>query len=457
MYPAQMTNIYLEGSLPKLFAKTAAPIILVMVVNGTFNLVDAYFLGTFVSAKALSAVTMMFPLYIFIVAMATIISAGFSSVLARLLGAGKRDAANRAFTNAHLLSVVICAAVIGGFLWFGRAAVDLVTSGDQNLSWMGFTYIQIIVFSTPLMFVLSIHTDALRCEGKIKLMTIVSLAASLFNIVFNYIFIVWWQWGVAGSAYGTVLAEVLSLAAILIYRYSPQSTFSPAFGSARDLWRSALEILPLGLPISLSYVGLSLMSASVIYNVQVWGGDNYSATIGAYGIAIRILTFCYFPMMGLSIAFQTIAGNNFGAGQMERVNACLRIAVLASLVFCVCAQVAFAAYSNVIGFAFVDDMPMISETARILPLMTMTYFFFGPSMMISGFFQALGDARRAAVLSLPRTFVFLIPLVFILPNFVGETGIWYAGPITDVLMILVTAAVLWQNHKSQNRRLGIFV
>lgn len=452
-----MTNIYLTGSLPRLFAKTAAPIILVMVVNGTFNLVDAYFLGIYVSGAALSAVTMMFPLHIFMVSMATLVSSGFSSVFARLLGAGEAEKANKVFTNVHLLSIAACAIVIGMFYEYGRGAVELVTNGEAELSAMGYTYIQIIVLSSPLMFFLTIHSDALRCEGKLMLMTSVSLLSTILNIMFNYVLIVWWQWGVAGSAYGTVLASLVSLAIIFIYRCSPRSSFKPIFSRFADLRKSCLEIITLGAPMSLGYVGLSLMSGTVIYNIQLWGGEGAASTIGAYGIAIRVLTFFIFPLLGLSIAFQTIAGNNFGAGRMERVNASLRIALMVSFGFCVCAQIAFHTFADTIGTAFVGNPDMISETGRILPMMTMFYFFSGPAMVLSGFFQALGDARRAAILSLPRTFVFLVPLVYVLPKYFGEWGIWYAGPVTDISMMILTAIVLWFNSRSSGSRYGLFL
>lgn len=451
-----MSNIYLSGSIPRLFAKTAAPIILVMVVNGMFNLVDAYFLGIFVSAEALSAVTNMFPLFIFIIATATVVSAGFSSVFARLLGAGKHDDANLAFTNAHVLSVLVCAALIGGFLFGGKDVVNLVTGGNENLATMGYIYISIVVLSTPLMFFLSIHTDALRCEGNLKLMTFVSLNSTLLNVVFNYILIVWLEWGVAGSAYGTVLAQVASLLIILVYRVSLRSTFVPRFSGLGGLWKSGLEMLPLGAPMSLNYVGIALISASAIYNIQIWGGENYVATVGAYGIIIRILTFCYFPLIGLSVAFQTIAGNNYGAGQYERVDASLRLAIMCSFLFCLSAQVCFFVFADTIGAVFVEDKLMISETTRILPVMTLMFFFSGPSMIVSGFFQAIGQAGRAAVLSLPKTFVFLLPLIFILPNFFAEPGIWFAGPVADTLMMVVTAIVLMQNYLRNGFRYGVF-
>ncbi|MEH6630975.1 MAG: MATE family efflux transporter [Halopseudomonas aestusnigri] len=449
-------NIFLLGSLPKLFLKTATPIILVMLVNGLFTLVDAYFLGEFVGANALTAVTMMFPVFMLIVALSTWVSGGFSSVLSRLLGAGKHATASSAYASALILSAMVCLVLILLFLGGGKELIDWVTKGSPDLSQMGYTYISLLIFFSPLIFMLTISVDAFRCEGKLGFMTFISVFSTLLNVVFNYILIVKLELGVAGSAYGTLLAQSLSLCAVVLYRFNTQSVITFANIGTQKLnsfWR---EYLALGAPISLGYLGVSLTSGAVFYSLQQWGNENYEATVTAYGIITRILTFSYLPLLGLNIAFQTITGNNQGAQIWPRVNNSLKLAAFAAFIYCAGLQLLFNVFSDKLGFIFVNDPQIAAETGRILPLITMLYFFFGPSMILSGFFQAIGDAKRSALIGLTRTYMFSLPFTFILPQFFGEVGIWHVAPLTEILMILLSASVLYHNANRTGYKLGLF-
>ncbi len=450
-------NRFLSGSLPVVFAKTAAPIILVMLVNGLFNLVDAWFLGVYVGADALTAVTLMFPLFMMLIALSTIVSNGFSSVMARLLGASEPPTVlGNAFAGALLLSFGFCAALVIVFSAIGWSVVDLVSRGSATLSHMGFTYISILVFLSPITFTQMVLSDLLRCEGRVAFMTAASLSTILLNVLFNYILIAEMGWGVAGSAYGTIAAQAVALIAILVYRRVSPPTLS--FSALKlsglfDRWR---DYLALGVPPSLGYLGVSLSSAAVIYCLQLWAGGNYEATVGAYGITTRLMTFFYLPLLGLSIAFQTVVGNNFGARHWSRTDASLKLALVVAFLYSVVAEVGFLLFADVIGFGFVDDAAIASETGRILRYMVVLFFLFGPSMMVAAYFQATGDAGRSAALNLSRTYLFSLPLTFALPLMFGEVGIWIAGPVAETLMLVLTILLLYQLYRGHGLRWALF-
>lgn len=450
-------NVFLKGSLTAVFAKTATPIILVMLVNGLFNLVDAWFLGVFVGAEALTAVTLMFPLFMMLIATATVVGNGFSSVMARLLGADRpKQELGNAFAGALLLSMIFSAVLIVSFLAIGNTLIGVVANGSQTLAQMGYVYIAILVFLSPLTFTEMLMFDLLRCEGRVAFMTMVSLSTIALNVIFNYIFIVNLDMGVAGSALGTVTAQTVALMTILVYRFfSPSKLAFGALAIGRMIshWR---EYLALGIPPSLGYLGVSLSSAAVIYCLQVWSDGNYEATVGAYGITTRLMTFFYLPLLGLAMAFQTVVGNNFGARHWPRTDASIRLAVLFSFIYCVVAEIAFLAYADVIGYGFVEDSAIAGETGRILPYMVVLFFLFGPSMMLASYFQATGDATRSAAMNLSRTYMFALPLTFALPFALGEKGIWIAGPIAEVLMLAMAIYLLVQMRRAHGLRWGLF-
>ena len=453
-------NSYLSGSLPVVFAKTAAPIILVMLVNGLFNLVDAWFLGVYVGAEALTAVTLMFPLFMMLIALSTIVSNGFSSVMARLLGASEPPTVlGNAFAGALLLSFCFCAALFVVFTAIGSNVVDLVdlvARGSSTLSQMGYTYISILVFLSPITFTQMVLSDLLRCEGRVAFMTATLLSTILLNVLFNYILIAEMGWGVAGSAYGTIAAQAVALTAILVYRCISPPTLSFSALKLFGLFERWRDYLALDVPPSLGYLGVSLSSAAVIYCLQLWAGGSYEATVGAYGITTRLMTFFYLPLLGLSIAFQTVVGNNFGAQHWPRTDASLKLALVVAFIYCVVAEVGFLIYTDVIGFGFVDDAAITSETGKILRYMVVLFFLFGPSMMVAAYFQATGDAERSAAPNLLRTYLFSLPLTFALPVAFGEVGTWIAGPVAEVLMLALTVLLLYQLYKGHGLRWGLF-
>jgi putative MATE family efflux protein len=448
-------NSFLAGSMPSLYLKTAAPIILVMGMNGLLTIVDAYFLGAFVGAAALAAVTLMFPLFMIITALATLVGFGLASVMARLLGAADYDSARRLLVGAHGISLILSLLLMAAFWLAGTALIGRMANGSEELADMGYAYVSILVWFSPLAFLLSVHGDALRSEGKLALMAGATVLVSLANIAFNYLLIVVLDWGVAGSAWGTVLAQSLALVIIIAYRIWGRTVLKLS-SLPLSAWRSHWgEILALGAPQSLSFIGIALSSGAVIAAIQLWDPDGYAATVAAYGIVTRILTFTFLPLMGLNMAMQTIVGNNFGAQLWKRTDAGLLFGLASALVYCVTVQLILLIARDSLGGLFVDDAATIAELAHILPLVTLAYFASGPMMVISGYFQAIGDARRALLLSVTRTYLFNIPLIFCLPYLLGASGIWLANAGAEALMVVVVAAMLVRVGRSSGSRWGL--
>ena len=442
-------NMYLTTPLASLFAKTAGPIIFVTFSNGLYTVVDGWFIGRFVGPEALSAVTMVFPLFMMLIALGTLVSSGFSSVFARYYGAGQKELGEQSMLSAALLSVFICALLIGLYGLWGHDIVLKIANGSVPLAEMGDIYLSLTITYSPLFFMTALLSDSLRCQGHLVFMTLMAIAANLLNMVFNYILIVNLDMGVAGSAYGTAMAQGTSVLAVLTYLYLRRDTARFRFGGVSRLTLNWGNFLALGAPISLTYVGVSALIGATIFQIQVWNADNYETALAAYGIITRLLTFGYMPILGMTLAQQAIVGNNFGAGQWARTFAGLKFSVTASLIYCAILQIIFISFPAQIAGIFVDSVAVQAETARILPYIAALYALFGPLAMVPGFFQAVGDAKRAAILGLTKVFLISLPLILVMPSFFGEAGIWYAAPISEIVALLLTLFVLWQIFKQK--------
>ena len=447
-------NAYTHDSIPATFARTALPIILLTSVNGLLTVVDAMFLGAFVGPEALTSVTMVFPVSMLMFALATMISTGMASVLGRLLGANKLGEARQVFAGAHGLSLIISAVAMVLFAAFGWPLVVQAAHGSTELADMGHSFLRITIYSSPLLFLLSVHSDALRTEGRVGFMAIAGLLVTLANAGFNYLLIVGFELGVAGSAWGTALAQAIALAVVVLYRASGKARLTLTLRDAAS-WRAGWgEMLALGLPRSLSFVGIAAGAAATIASLRLFGGAQTDASIAAYGVISRMMTFAYFPLLGMALALQAMVGNNAGAGLWSRSNATLKLALLWSFAYAAIAETGLILLRGQFGGLFVSDPVVIAEVARILPVFVAGYFSFGPMMMIANCFQSIGDVGRSALLSLARTYLFAIPLIFVLPLGLGEQGIWLALPIADAALVMVTLMVLWA--RSRQAAWGLF-
>lgn len=157
---------------------------------------------------------------------------------------------------------------------------------------------------------------------------------------------------------------------------------------------------------------------------------------------MRLMTFAYLPLMGMSLALQAMVGNNYGAGQWYRSNATLRLALILSFAYSAALELGLVLLRGEVGGLFVGEARVQAEIASILPTVLACYFSFGPMLMISSYFQSIGDAKRSAILALCRTYLFAIPLTLTLPLGFGAHAVWLAVPLADAMLVVSTIAVL---------------
>lgn len=446
---------YTHAPIGPLFFKTALPIVFLMSVNGLFTVVDAIFLGWFVGPDALAGVTLMFPLLMMFIALASLVANGMASVMARQLGAGELDKARESFAGAHGLSGLTCVLLLVLFIAGGAPLVELAANGSQSLAEPGYLYLLITVIASPLAFAVGLQTTALRVEGWIGFMAGIGVLVTLANIGLNYVLIALLGWGVAGSAIGSAIAQAVGLGVVLVFRLRGKTSL-PAFALPWKAWRTGWRsFLALGAPQSLSFLGLSLGSGTIIIMLQATAGDSYETVVAAYGITMRLLSFSFLGLMGMAQALQAMIGNNYGAGRPDRVAQSLRLGVICGLVYAASAEAIFHFGARGLAGLFVEDPAVIAEVGRILPVIVAAYVLAGPAVMISTHFQAIGDAPRAAILSLSRTYLFAIPLTLTLPLWLGEWGVWWAGPTAEVLMLGLTLIVLTQTARQRGYRFGL--
>ncbi|MVA71690.1 MATE family efflux transporter [Agrobacterium vitis] len=435
-------NCFLTASPGRIFVSTALPMIAIMVMNGMLGIIDAVFLGHFVGAQAMAAVGMAFPVLMLTIALSTLVSGGMSSLLARQLGANDRNAAKATFACAHGLAMTITSLLIVIFCAVGWNFALHIAGSNGAVAEMVWVFLAITLFGTPIQFLLSVHADAWRNEGKAGLMALMSLGVTLINILLNSILVVVLELGVAGSAMGTVLAQALGL--VMLAGLRP---FLVGMMPLNSLWRNRWtgnwkRIIALGAPVSLGFIGMALSSASVVLAIRLAGSTDYASTIAAYGIVTRIFGFAFLPIMAIAMAMQAIVGNNVGARLYARSDAGLRIAAATALLYCLSVEVLLLSEGTVVGAVFVADPHVSGEVGRMIRPMAAIYLFSGPVLVLGLYFQAIGQPARTVLLTMIKPFALLPALVAVTAALLGADAIWFAFPLADGMAAIIATLVL---------------
>lgn len=433
----------------KLLVRQAVPASIGMLVMSLNMIVDTIFMGRWLGPLAISAITVVIPVTFFIGAIGLSVGIGGSSVLSRALGAGDRRKAIKVFGNQITLTFLASAVLTILGLIFQNSLIEFY-GADETFKDQALIYYRIVLYGIVMLAMCMMGTNVIRAEGKPKFAMYAMILPAVGNIFMDYILIYVFNFGMAGAAWATFISYAVCFA------------FVVWFFIARSELRVNLSCLSLRRSIvaeisSLSFVTFARQVTIVILtvllnNILITVGD--AIDVASYGIINRMLIFALFPVIGVNQGFLPIAGYNYGARKFERVRETINTSVkyggaLALLIFTIimifAPQIASVFVSNKEGL----DAETIANNAELLkrtPSALRWVFAATPVIVVqligASYFQAIGKAVPALLLSLTKQGFFLIPLLLILPTFLGVQGVWISFPIADVLATVVTAYFL---------------
>lgn len=439
--PVAVENRFLTQPVGRLFLSNALPMTVVLATGGLLNVVDGIFVGRFVGARALAAVSLAFPVVLMLAALSALVGGGMSGLFARHLGAGAHWAAGAVFAGAHGLALAISAALLAGALTLGPAILSAFAAGNDAVAGPAQSYLLILILGAPIQFGLGLHADALRNEGRAGRIAVLSVLVNLLNILANYIAIVVLGLGLAGSAIGSVAAQGLGLALLLAMR-ARDPDLLPLGVLRHASWLAGWRwIIVLGLPLCLNLVGMALVAGTVVLVIGTAGADQ-AVYIAAYGVATRVLGLAFLPQMAIALTTQSITGNNVGAGRIDRARAALWLAMGTAFLWCLGVSLVGAFAGAPLGALFSDDERVVAAVATILRPMTALYAGTGPILVLALHFQALGQLLRTAALTLIKPWLLTPALLVVLNALVGINGVWVAFPAADAALLFLALTLI---------------
>lgn len=427
-----------EYPVGKLLLEFSIPAIIAMIANALYNVVDSIFVGRGVGSLALTAVTIAFPIMIVLMAFAMLIGIGATALISLKLGQQKREEAEQILGTAFALTFITGIGISMAILLFLDPILRFLGATPDVFDYAK-QFTTVILIGAVFQFISFGLNNIIRAEGNPMISMVTMLFSAGLNTILNPLFIFVFHWGVIGSASATVITQII-VSGYIIYHFTIGHSNLKLY---KKNFRVRFDLLGKIAAIGLSPFLLQ-MAASVTFfifnnNLLIYGGE---MAVAAMGVINRSAMMLLMPIFGINQGAQPIIGYNYGAQKYDRVKQTLKLAAIAATLICVFGFIVSELFGHQIIGLFNKDKELIEIGTRGIRIFMIMLPIVGMQIVITNYFQAVGKASKAILLSLTRQVLFLIPLVLILPNFFKLDGIWMAGPIADFSSSLLAIILL---------------
>ncbi len=434
------------ASITPLLFSLAIPMMISMLVQALYNIVDSIFVS-YVDEAALSAVSLAFPVQNLMIAFAVGTAVGVNAHLSKSLGEGNREEANRSAMNGLFLSVCTCLAfVLFGLL--GVRAFLYAQTGDALIREYGVAYLSIVTIFSLGCFVQCMLEKLLVATGRSAYAMISQLTGALANIILDPIFIFGLlgmpRLGAAGAAVATVAGQFLGAAVglVLNLRKNPDIQLSPR--GFRPSGRTIRRIYMVGIPsIAMQAIGsvMTFCMNSILIGFS-------STAVAVFGVYFKLQSFVFMPVFGINNGMVPIVSFNYGARKPDRILGVFKVAVISAVCIMLAGfGIAQLAPDALLGiFNASEDMLALGEVA--LRTISVSFLLAGFSVISSSMFQALGRGVLALWVSVIRQLVVLIPSAWLLSKTGSVNAVWWAFPIAEIVAALLCAVFMLNCNKT---------
>ncbi|GKX28342.1 multidrug transporter MatE [Vallitalea longa] len=415
----------------------AFPSIVMMIFMGLYTIIDTIFVSRLINTNALSAVNIVCPVINIIIGLASMIATGGNAIVARKMGANNRKRANQDFTL-----LIIFGALLGLVITIlGVIFIDEIIWGlgsSEILYPYCRSYLLVILIFTPASILQVLFQNLIITAGKPTLGLILSVGAGVINIIFDYIFMVTFKMGIAGSALGTGIGYIVPTVVGIII-----------FLKGKGMLKFVKPILDIGVLIESSYNGFSEMVSQISTAITTFLFNLIMMNLlGENGVAaITIIIYTQFMLTALYIGFSMgvapIISYNYGAKNYQRLkkifkNCMICISIMSILVW----LVSLFGGSSLISIFSPQGTKVFEITNKGFPIFKYSFLLCGFNIFSSAMFTALSNGKISAIISFLRTFVFIAVGLLVLPKMLNVLGVWIAVPIAEFLTLIISGTFI---------------
>lgn len=453
-------------NIGSLLWRYAAPAIIAMASNSIYHIIDSIFVGHGVGGAAIAGMAITMPIMNIAGAFGAMVGVGAAARMSIRLGEGNMQAAEKTLANAVMLNLILGFVLMAFMLIFLDPILQLFSGGNASAETIGYArdFMRIILLGNMTQHMYLGLNEQIRASGYPQKSMRIILTAVALNLCLNPLFIFKFGWGIKGSALATVISQAVSFL-IAGSHFCQKSSFVRFRRAAFVLdWKIIKAILSIGLAPFMVNICASMVAAFVNTALLKYGGtgvhDVVQTThasadifVGAYGIANRVVMLLIMVIQGLNQGMQPIVGFNYGAKQYDRVRKALYLTIGCGMTISTLGFLACQIFPEGIASLFVDSSKggdetlMIAAASQAMRIIVTMFPLVGFQIVAAAFFQYIGHAKLAIFVSMTRQMLFLLPLLWIIPRYMGATGVWISMPIADCASITLAAILLYRELK----------
>ena len=422
----------------KLLWQYALPAIVAMTASSLYNIIDRIFIGQVVGPLAISGLAITFPFMNLAGAFGAAVGIGSSTAISVKLGQKDYDAAENILGNTVTLNLII--GLSFGFicLIFLDPILRFFGASNATLPYAR-SFMQIILAGNVFSHMYFGMNAMLRAASKPKLAMMATIFTVVMNIFLDALFIPILHFGIRGAACATMISQVLAL----VYQMHIFTDKHQLLHLKKGIYRLKADLVKNIVAIGISPFLMNVCACIIVIfmNNQLvdYGGD---LAVGAYGIANGIATVFVMFIIGLNQGMQPIAGYNYGAQQIDRLFRVLKLSIIGATCIMTTGWLISRFFPYYCARMFTTDPQLIQIAIKAIHINLMMYPIVGFQMVTTNFFQCIGKVKVSIFLSLSRQLLFLLPLLYTLPQFFGVDGVWYSLPASDFTAALVAFIIM---------------
>lgn len=441
------------GSMPmgKLLFEMSLPIIISMLVQAIYNIVDSIFVAR-ISEEALTAVTISFPIQNVIIAFGVGMSVGVSALLSRYLGMDKHEKANIVAVHGLMLAGILSLIFVIIAIFFARPFIEMQTTNPEIIKY-GVDYLHIVCLFSAGVFFQILFEKLLQSTGLTVYTMITQGVGAVINIVLDPIFIFglfgFPALGVKGAAIATVTGQIIGALVGLFLNLSKNKEVKFKFRGFSVNHLILKEIFSIGLPAALMN---AITSFAVFFINNILANFGQSA-IAAYGVMFKLQSFEFMPVLGISNAMVPIISYNYGAQNKERIKESIKISITAATLMIIFGMVIFMAFPVQILRLFSATPKMMEIGVPMIRTIAISYLPVGFSIVCASIFQSLSSSGVALFEPFLRQFIILLPLMYFIGYTTGDIDkIWYSFIIAEFIAAIYCVYFLRRDYKQKIER-----
>lgn len=439
----------------KLILKMGLPMIVSMVLQALYNVIDSIFVSNMGSTGAIAnqALTYAFPIQIMIIAIGVGTGVGLNALLSKSLGENDKNKVNKIAGNGIFLSICIYIFFLIFGLFFSKWFISLFTN-DKEIIKMGTTYLKICTCLSLGSIGYTVYERFLQATGKTMLSTISQISGAVTNIVLDYIFIYPLDMGVAGAAWATIIGQFVSLFIAMYFHYNKNKEIDGSLKYINPDGGIIKAIYSIGVSAALMQALLAVMMAGMNAILGLAQVDQ-TVLIGSFGIYYKIQQIALFSAFGLSNTIISILSFNYGMQDRERIDDCIKYGIMDTMIVTLIISILFEVFAyplaNLFGLAGGKTKEIIKVCTIALRISSIGFIFMGISVAIQGILQSIRYALKPLIISLLRLVIFVFPVAFLFTKSSDVVKIvWWTFPIAEILTSIIALFIL---KDSYNRKI----